>query len=220
VAVIGGWGGVYQGLVVYETKTNSWSSLAIDLVDRRSGHAAALLKNGKVLVGGGYNGSYLDSLELIDFAAGTVQKLTAKLTQARSIATATTLPSGAVLVVGGTCGGSCTVTGNELYDPTTGTVTKISHYGGNPPLYHAATLLSDGRVMVSGGEGSSQLPQAVAYAEGGGGKWTQLAALKHGRLMHSTTLLKDGTVLAIGGKTIDSGTYKGPFTVEPERYYP
>jgi hypothetical protein len=85
--------------------------------------------------------------------------------------TATLLPDGKVLVVGGfVC---CTLDGEsstEVFDPATGTwtltgSTKFARWG------HTATLLSNGMVLVTGGlERSVELYDPVA------GTWTPTAA--------------------------------------------
>ena len=56
----------------------------------RSGHGAALLVNGKVLVGGGFNGLRLASAELYDPPTGT-WTLTGSMTDARNLHTTTRL---------------------------------------------------------------------------------------------------------------------------------
>ena len=59
--------------------------------------------------------------------------------------TATLLPSGQVLVVGG---GSAQA---ELYDPASGVWTPTASLA-TPRSYHTATLLPSGEVLVAGGQ--------------------------------------------------------------------
>src|SRR5215831_11256327 len=77
----------------------SWTPTG-SLGTARSAHTATLLPNGKVLVAGGYNGSYLSSAELYDPGTGT-WTATGSMGTARRGHTATLLPNGKVLVAGG-----------------------------------------------------------------------------------------------------------------------
>jgi hypothetical protein len=81
----------------------------------REEHTATLLPNGKVLVTGGYNGSYLASAELYDPATG-LWTTTGSLNAARYLHTATLLPTGQVLVAGGSPNASSALSSAELYD--------------------------------------------------------------------------------------------------------
>jgi len=82
----------------------------------RSFHTATLLENGKVLITGGYNGSYLNSAEIYDPATGRFSSTLGTMTRARSYHTATLLADGRTLIVGGTDGANTTDTA-EMYDP-------------------------------------------------------------------------------------------------------
>src|SRR5215831_18025569 len=77
----------------------SWTATG-SMGTARSQYTATLLPNGKVLVAGGYNGSYLSSAELYDPGTGT-WTATGSMGTARRGHTATLLPNGKVLVAGG-----------------------------------------------------------------------------------------------------------------------
>ena len=119
----------------------------------RSGHAAALLESGQVLVAAGESSSsFLTSAELYNPATGK-WTLTGSLHAARDEYTATLLADGQVLAAGGQ-NGTIFIAGAELYNPSTG---KWSTTGSlhTPRVEHTAILLPNGQVLVAGGLDSS-----------------------------------------------------------------
>jgi hypothetical protein len=68
--------------------------------------------------------------------------------QPRVLHTASLLPDGRVLVVGGT-DGSSSLTVNELWDPAADAFSEAASLPA-PRTFHAATTLADGRVLVTG----------------------------------------------------------------------
>ena len=75
------------------------------------------------------------------------------MSSARDWATATLLPSGQVLVVGGASGNSY-LSSAELYDPSTGTWTATGNMSSARDAA-TATLLPNGKVLVAGGYGGN-----------------------------------------------------------------
>jgi N-acetylneuraminic acid mutarotase len=130
----------------------SWTSTG-SLQTARSDHTATLLSNGRVLVAGGSThggpGGALASAELYNPATGT-WTATGSMQAARWEYTATLLPTGRVLVVGGRDNGVTAQSSAELYDPATGTWTATSSMQ-TARFFHTATLLPNGRVLVAGG---------------------------------------------------------------------
>src|SRR5205807_1930810 len=93
-------------------------SFAHSMSARRVGHTATLLRNGKVLIAGGFDGSgSLDSAEIYDPATDTFVA-TGGMSSKRGDFTATLLASGKLLVAGGE--GSSALSSAEVYDPETG----------------------------------------------------------------------------------------------------
>jgi hypothetical protein len=122
---------------------------------------ATLLMDGTVLFTGGESDELGRSFsaELYNPATGTFA-FTGNMGWRRVWQTATLLPGGAVLVAGGdtdVCSAtppSCTFAGSiasaELYEPSTGTFTATADMTA-PRSVHQATLLNDGRVLITGG---------------------------------------------------------------------
>jgi len=172
----------------------------------RNGHTGTLLANGNVLVAGGtlgnpdYHPGSLNSAELYDPATGR-WSLTGNLNTARAFHTATLLPNGKVLVLGGAEDNASRerVDSAELYDPATGTWSitgNLNTAGGG-----TATLLTDGKVLVAGGFNNTQrasLTSAELY-DPATGTWSITGNLNTARNAHTATLLSDGKVLVAGG---------------------
>src|SRR5213078_4533407 len=109
--------------------------------------------------------------------------------------TATLLPSGKVLVAGGSNGSD--LSSAELYDPASGTWTATGSLGTARDA-HTATLLPNGEVLVAGGYTGSALSSAELY-DPASGTWTATGSLGTARDAHTATLLPNGKVLVAGG---------------------
>jgi uncharacterized repeat protein (TIGR01451 family) len=179
------------------------------LRESRSGHTATLLFSGKVLVTGGVNGpshlSRIGSTELYDPATGT-WTLTGSLQIPRYQHTATLLPSGKVLVVGGTADHSLLASA-ELYDPASG-VWSLTGSLITPRYGHTATLLPTGKVLVVGGAGeaSGSLASAELY-DPAAGTWSPTGSTQQPHTGHTATLLQSGKVLLAGGWPVSAEVY-------------
>ncbi len=122
------------------------------LTNDRNGHSATLLPSGKVLVAGGWGLTAFfygrSSAELYDPATG-IWKPTSQMVSGRMYQTATLLPNGKLLVIGGS-DGSGDLSSAELYDLATGTWAATGAMS-TGRAYHTATLLPNGMVLVAGG---------------------------------------------------------------------
>ena len=181
----------------------------------RTFHTATLLPNGKVLIAGG-NFDRADgadrataSAEVYDPANGTFTR-TGDMASARFAHSATLLPNGKVLIAGGAAHnaalGTAELTASaELYDPATG---KFSPTGDmrRAQQWHAATLLTTGKVLITGGSGwSSCCPTAAnpelydpttgVFATTGTYAGVDIQREMWGLVGISATLLRDGRVM-------------------------
>jgi hypothetical protein len=77
---------------------------------------------------------------------------------------------------------------------------------------HTATLLSDGRVLVTGGWDAGAFDSAELF-DPATGAWTVTGTMKSPRFWHTATLLPDGRVLVVGGIT-RGGWFYEPYVLD------
>jgi WD40 repeat protein len=179
---------------LYDPSTGTFTPTGTMTVEQ-SNHTATLLQNGKVLIVGGHLPT--DGAELYDPVAGTFAT-TGHPTLAEPQHTATLLSNGMVLITGGLEWISQAFPNDkraELYDPSTGTFAatgSMTTMRGGP----AATLLSDGKVLVAGGryDTSAEIYDPSTGTFTATGNMTEVRA----RPAPTATLLGNGKVLVVG----------------------
>jgi N-acetylneuraminic acid mutarotase len=184
---------------IYDPATGAWSAAA-SMLRERTGHAAVLLRNGRVLVMGGVasNGAWRVTAEYYDPSSGNWVSA-GSMSIARTGHTATLLQNGKVLVVGGNGQDGLA----ELYDPANGTWAPTGSMSARR-WGHRATLLQDGKVLVTGGAtGALASPEIYDPATG---EWSAAGSMVEQRPSHTATLLANGKVLVAAGGNFDSVT--------------
>jgi hypothetical protein len=203
VLVVGGTGDSLNTLSsaeVYDPATATWST-AGSMSNPRAGHTATLLPNGQVLVVGGQarNGSagsiFFSSAEVYDSATAT-WSTAGSMVVARAFHTATLLPNGKVLVVGGQ-GNANSGTSAELYDLSTSAWVSTGSMV-VARASHTATLLGNGKVLAAGGQNADYLDSAELY-DLTSGTWSATGSMVVARAFHTATLLGNEKVLIVGG---------------------
>ena len=144
--------------------------------------------------------------------------LTGSLSNALYLHTATLLPSGKVLVVGGSDNSGHATNSTQIYDPATGTWTGTNALA-NARYAHTATLLPNGKVLVVGGTTNNYNPvQTVELFDATNSTWTTTGPLNFPRYAHTATLLANGKVLVTGG--INNNSYPARLLASSELYDP
>lgn len=165
----------------------------------RAAHTATLLKDGTVLICGGFAGNShnsLSSAELYNPMLKSFTKLN-PLSTARFSQSATLLPNGKVLIAGGYDGNALSTT--EIYDPESKTFSQGPKM--NTPRYgHTATALNKEKILIAGGVGAGWtfLSSAEIY-DIPSNKFLPSNSMTFARESHTATLLKNGNVLITGG---------------------
>jgi hypothetical protein len=136
---------------VYDPATGIFTQLGNLMSSARYAHTAVLF-NGKVLIAGGAGSSALAGAELYD-PSPSARTFTAtnSLAAARQYFTATVFGGGTSVIEVGGLNGSTRLASAEQYQST-----GVQSAGNmtTPRAAHTATLLNDGSVLITGGQGS------------------------------------------------------------------
>jgi len=154
---------------------------------------ALTLRDGRILIAGGYGGGpeTYDPRSNSWRAAGT--------TSARIRPTMALLPSGSVLLAGGTDLQERDLRTASVFHPDSNhwTVTEPLRAPRNSSV---GGLLTDGRVLVAGGEQvNDHLLRTAELYNPKLRSWTPAAPMKIARSGSTSTILQDGTLLVCGG---------------------
>ena len=187
------------------------------MVTARAGHAAVLLRDGRVLLAGGSlaNGTATQAAEIYNPSTGT-WSATGNMTVPRSGFALVVLLDGTVLAVGGSTASGVTPTA-ELYEPATGTwsatgAMSTGRFFGSRD--GQAARLSDGAVLVVSGDADGPHASSEIY-EPANGAWTPPVAMPTTQCVPAVALLPDDRILTTGGTDCTSP----PHTITTTQIY-
>ena len=199
---------------IYDPVTGLWTKVAGiptsgpgTLPNGHTGFAVTLLRDGKVLMAGGYDGYFGNTSAGVfryDPALNTWQIMTPMAVQ-RNQFTGTLLPDCRVLLVAGRHALSLSsYTSAEIYDPSALPNGAVSFTPPNPVprAFHASTLTTSGRVLVTGGfeyVGSSCCTVSTRNAalyDPALNAWLAASPMTDARTTQTSTLLPSGDILA------------------------
>lgn len=185
--------------------------------------SSTLLPNGRYLVSGGkLEQTVVSQLSLYDATTQQTTTLKAKLATPRTGHSATVLPDGMILILGGVGQDGYPVVSAEIIDLAAQKIQVIAAPGLLARSQHRATLLTDGKVLITGGLSANG--QAIGAAELWNPKTQQPESLRanllSARYSHIAELLATAPVLIQGGKdaTGKSLTSKELYDIEAQRF--
>ncbi len=202
---------------VYNHVTGLFSATGTSTASRAF-YSATLLKNGTVLIAGGFPGfGPTNTAEVFDPKTNTFAATNGPMNEARALHTATLLADGRVLIAGGVTTDKGVVTNTaELYNPVTKHFTKLHGKLPGRMAGHTATLIAgcscdqDGKVLLTGGFSSSAsqslsmeetAKRTTALYDPGTKSFSTagLSLLHEARVFHTATPIAGGKVLIAGG---------------------
>ncbi|MEK7381780.1 MAG: kelch repeat-containing protein, partial [Elusimicrobiota bacterium] len=201
---------------IFNPAAGTFSPANGPLRNTRDHHTATLLPNGRVLLAGGFttNAASTASTNSAEIYYPDTKLFipTSLMISSRSNHTATLMPDGNVIVVGG-FGDNDIITGTaEIYYSTSGAWKPLA--SSTARKQHTATLLKDGRLMTAGGVNSGGVLNTVQAYTPTTNSWAALSPLPVALHSHTATLLFDGRVLVVGGNN-GSGEVNASYIYDP-----
>ncbi len=191
---------------IYDSGTNSWSAAAT-MLRGRAFHTAVALADGRVLISGGGSTNTAD--------------LYTPSTNSWSVAGAVTsagwinghrmtlLGDGRVLLTGGNTfiTSSSSLSAALVYNPATNSWSAVASMSARR-TGHTSTLLTDGRVLVTGGTDLTISGHSSAEIfNPASGSWTTVASMSAERSGHAAVRLASGNVLVAAGPGVTAEMY-------------
>lgn len=200
-------GNAMNSVEIYDPSSEGVTS--INMTQARCSHTATLLTDGKVLVVGGTDesGSNLPSAEVFDPSANSFSYTTLSLNEGRSEHTATLVLSGKVLIFGGLTNKGPVYSG-EMYDSTTNDFTYLTNLSSESDTrenrqLHTASLLSNGKVLFTGGNSSSTKSDLYNPSTD---ELSEITDFSLTVKSHTATILPNGKIMVVGGNKGQNAT--------------
>ncbi len=179
------------------------ATLARNQAGEVTGQTSTLLPDGRFLIVGGQGTEGATAtIAITDPRTGEVTPLSVKLHETRAWHSATMLPDGRVIVIGGKGLDDKIAESAEIIDPSAQTCEVVSSSRlAFARAHHTATLLTDGRVLIAGGESARgrALNRVDLWDFKTKTATTLSGKLSAGRQKQRATLQADGNVLIEGG---------------------
>jgi hypothetical protein len=197
-------------VLVFGGSTSTVQAPFAELVDARTGatrpggamvlpraqHAAVRLADGRMAAIGGSN---RNSIELWSPASNTWALVGNRMAHVRQHATATLLPDGRVLIVGGFTE-AASYRFAEIFDPVSEAFTPVLDAPQERRWLHAALTLADGSVLVVGGENEGGALASVWRFDVAQGRFVAQPSLAAPRSIVRAALGPGDEVLMYGGE--------------------
>ena len=222
-----GYGGELDSAEIFDPDGDSFEMLADTLNRPRTDHTATLLNDGRVLIVGGFDevddenedededegeDQYVETLssaEIFDPDTGIFRFLDARMSAGRGKHTATLLPDGRVLVVGGNDGVNA-FDSAEIFDPETESFSLVSDTMEKSRYSHTVTpfyLGQEFRLLVAGGSNKQKAIDSATFFNGVSqdfGRFDPVPdneenSLFQSRMNHGATLTNNDLVILTGG---------------------
>lgn len=190
----GGATNYFSSAELFDPTTEMWTPVA-SMAVARNNFGAELLSNGKVLVVGGRDAATygLTSCEIFDPVTNT-WSAAADLTYGRWGHKVVKLQDGKILAVGGD-----DYYRGEIYDVSTNTWSPTAQMQYDHGQYSSLVVLSDGKVLCTGGWFSSPDGFIAEVYDPVNDTWTAVGNMNKERNSHASVLLDNGKVLVYGG---------------------
>ncbi len=178
--------------------SNCWATKA-PMPTARTGLGVGAI-NGKLYAVGGYNGAYLDTLEVYDTANNTWSTLKSMPTARRRLAAG--VINGKLYAVGGYNGSYLATL--EAYDPSSNTWTSLKPM--TVPRHRLAVAVANGKLYAIGGENTTGSLNTVEQYDPVSNNWTMVDTISPARFGLGVDSTNNG-LYAVGGY---NGTYPKP----------